>query len=447
MNKVFLFFALQSLILCNAQVPAAAGAISGSNLVCKPATKIYQISAIPNASYYTWTLPSGATGSSNGNFITVTYGSSSVSGNITVKGCNVSGCGTASTLAVNVASTAPILGSIFGNDKMCKISAQNNYTVSSNSPSSIYTWSFNFPSGVGGSSTTNSILVTVGSTATIGSGNITVTSTNGCGVSNTVSKTVNIVPAPTGPIVDDWFAVLGPGTLCKGQTITYSWPTIPNATSYIWELPIGISQALTGATGSVETTSPSITIFVSNSFSSGGMGYYGWNGACKGVTASRPLTAYATPTVTLVGNTLYSSYASGNQWYDDNGIIAGAVNQDFIPTQSGNYYVIVTQSTGCSNNSNAVNFNILSNSSNVFNHSINIYPNPANDKFTIDFGNELNSNYSIKINNMLGQEVYSNIIDKPQFEVTKTWQGQGMYFVKIYNENKILVGTKKIILQ
>ena len=48
---------------------------------------------------------------------------------------------------------------------------------------------------------------------------------------------------------------------------------------------------------------------------------------------------------------------------------------------------------------------------------------------------------------MLGQEVYSNIIDKPQFEVTKTWQGQGMYFVKIYNENKILVGTKKIILQ
>ena len=76
-----------------------------------------------------------------------------------------------------------------------------------------------------------------------------------------------------------------------------------------------------------------------------------------------------------------------------------------------------------------------------------IYPNPAKDKFTIDFGNELLSNYTIKINNLLGQEVYSTIVDKPQFEVTKTWQGQGIYFVKIYDKNKILVGIKKIILQ
>jgi len=80
-------------------------------------------------------------------------------------------------------------------------------------------------------------------------------------------------------------------------------------------------------------------------------------------------------------------------------------------------------------------------------NSFAIYPNPANDKFTLDFGNDMITNYTIKINNMLGQEVYSNFIDKPQFEVTKTWQGQGIYFVKIYNENKNLVGTKKIIIQ
>ena len=77
----------------------------------------------------------------------------------------------------------------------------------------------------------------------------------------------------------------------------------------------------------------------------------------------------------------------------------------------------------------------------------NIYPNPANDKFTIDFGNELISNYTIKINNMLGQEVYSNVIDKPQFEVSKTWQGEGVYFVKILNAQNEVVNIKKIILQ
>ncbi len=77
----------------------------------------------------------------------------------------------------------------------------------------------------------------------------------------------------------------------------------------------------------------------------------------------------------------------------------------------------------------------------------NIYPNPAKDKFTIVFGNELISNYTIKINNMLGQEVYSNVIDKPQFEVSKTWQGEGIYFVKILNAQNEVVNIKKIILQ
>jgi uncharacterized delta-60 repeat protein len=94
----------------------------------------------------------------------------------------------------------------------------------------------------------------------------------------------------------------------------------------------------------------------------------------------------------------------------------------------------------------------LNGTSNLSNYEFNnektlLYPNPAIDKFTIDFGDELLSNYTIKINNLLGQEVYSNVINEPQFEVSKTWQGEGLYFVKIYNEKNILVGTKKIILQ
>jgi sugar lactone lactonase YvrE len=78
--------------------------------------------------------------------------------------------------------------------------------------------------------------------------------------------------------------------------------------------------------------------------------------------------------------------------------------------------------------------------------SLTVYPNPASDKFTIDFGNELISNYTIKINNLLGQEVYSNFIDKSQFEVNKTWQGEGMYFVKILNAQNEVLSVKKIML-
>ncbi len=75
-----------------------------------------------------------------------------------------------------------------------------------------------------------------------------------------------------------------------------------------------------------------------------------------------------------------------------------------------------------------------------------LFPNPAKNIFTIDFGNELISNYTIKIINLLGQEVYSNVINKPHFEVTNTWQGEGLYFIKIYDEQNNLVVEKKIIL-
>lgn len=90
---------------------------------------------------------------------------------------------------------------------------------------------------------------------------------------------------------------------------------------------------------------------------------------------------------------------------------------------------------------------VLSNETITSYNNIVLYPNPSKDKFTIDFGNELISNYTIKINNMLGQEVYSNVINKPQFEVSNTWQGEGIYFVKILNEQNEVVNIKKIILQ
>ena len=91
--------------------------------------------------------------------------------------------------------------------------------------------------------------------------------------------------------------------------------------------------------------------------------------------------------------------------------------------------------------------NALSINENNIKNTFTIYPNPAKDNFTIDFGNEKVTNYSLKVSNMLGQEVYSTVINKPQFTVTKTWQGSGIYFVKVYDENNNVVAVKKIILQ
>jgi hypothetical protein len=85
----------------------------------------------------------------------------------------------------------------------------------------------------------------------------------------------------------------------------------------------------------------------------------------------------------------------------------------------------------------------------TYTSTVNIFPNPANDQITIDCGNLANvTGWSIKITNMLGQEVFNALMNTQQYVVPlNTWSGQGMYFVKIINAQNEVVNIKKIILQ
>ena len=97
------------------KLPVPAGTITGPPNVCRGSNPVdYTVPVIADATSYVWTLPSGATGTSSTNSISVTYGTGSVSGNITVFGRNSNGDGTASSLSVtvNTPPTAPIVGTI-----------------------------------------------------------------------------------------------------------------------------------------------------------------------------------------------------------------------------------------------------------------------------------------------------------------------------------------------
>ncbi len=95
-------------------IPPTPGAITGLTTVYTGQSGVvYSIANINYATYYTWTLPTGATGNSNLNAIVVNYGSNAVSGNITVKGFNFyCGSGPASTLAITV-NTPPACSAQF----------------------------------------------------------------------------------------------------------------------------------------------------------------------------------------------------------------------------------------------------------------------------------------------------------------------------------------------
>jgi len=86
--------------------PASAGTITGTHIV-KPAQTgvVYSVPAITNATSYTWSY-SGLSASINGtgNSVTINFGSTATSGNLTVKGTNTCGDGLSSTFPVTVAS-------------------------------------------------------------------------------------------------------------------------------------------------------------------------------------------------------------------------------------------------------------------------------------------------------------------------------------------------------
>lgn len=92
---------------------------------------------------------------------------------------------------------------------------------------------------------------------------------------------------------------------------------------------------------------------------------------------------------------------------------------------------------------------VLNTNSTTYNKTITIYPNPANDHITIDCGTLTNViGHSIKIVNTLGQEVFSQPMNTPQFYIPITsWGGKGVYFVNVINAQGHSIEVKKIVVQ
>jgi len=234
--------------------PAQPGVISGSATPCSATSQTYSVSAVSGASSYTWTLPSGWSGTSTTN--TIICSVNSASGNISVRANNSNGCSSVlRTLAVTTNSTPLTPGTINGSTTTCSSTSQT-YSVTAVAGATSYAWTL--PSGWSGTSTTNTISAIAGST----SGNISVTASNTCGTSSSSTKAVTVNTTPSAPGI-----ISGNSTICSSTSQTYSITAVAGATSYSWTLPSGWSGAST--TNSITATSWSssgtISVMATNS--------------------------------------------------------------------------------------------------------------------------------------------------------------------------------------
>jgi hypothetical protein len=156
----------------------------------------------------------------------------------------------------------------------------------------------------------------------------------------------------------------------------------------------------------------------------------------------------STPTITLSGTTLTSDAPTGNQWYNQNGIIEGAVNQNYNVTEDGDYYVIVTL-LGCNSEpSNTINVVVSGNNTISNNVSIKVYPNPVRGILTLEIIPEKLEKFTLELYNYLGNKVYESsmqISDVYSKRINVSEYPAGVYLLKISSINSTI--TSRVVIK
>ena len=412
----------------NSSPPSSAGKIVGLDTICLGQDSVvYSVPLIANANSYIWSLPVGASGTSSTNSIKVNFGKSAISGKISVKGINTCGEGAADTLAITVKILPEKAGKIVGLDTVCQGQDSVVYSVPLIANASTYIWSL--PVGASGTSSTNSIKINFSKSAV--SGIISVKGVNSCGEgsADTIAITLKMLPEKAGKIV-------GLDTVCQAQdSVVYSVPLITNASSYIWSLPVGTSGT---------SSTNSIKVNFSKSALSGKITVKGVNSCGEGAADTLAITVNdiaATPTISLVGTVLHSDTPLGNQWYNQKGLLNGATDQDFTPTEDGEYYTIIWNSKCYSSKSNVLNVICTDNLGFENNIFITVYPIPISDELIIEiFGNKERINFEIL--NTYGQVISKGILVEKTTVLTNKF-ANGVYLIKF--ENGKTLEYKKVI--
>ena len=230
---------------------ATPGTISGSGTITYPQTGVaYSVPAVPGATTYTWTVPSGAsiTSGQGSNSILVDYACGASSGNVSVTASNSCGSGGTNSMSVTVTTGTPATpGAISGTNTLPAGVNGVTYSISPVSGATSYTWTVPDGASISLGQGTTSIIVNYSCSAV--SGNVTVTASNGCGTSGARTFAITVISAPSQP-----GTITGLSSVPQGATgITYSVATVTGATSYNWSYS-GSGATITSGQGTNSIT-------------------------------------------------------------------------------------------------------------------------------------------------------------------------------------------------
>ena len=154
-------------------------------------------------------------------------------------------------------------------------------------------------------------------------------------------------------------------------------------------------------------------------------------GCNKKDTVTVSVNILAQPVISLSGNVLSSSAATGNQWYLNGTMINGATGQTFSPTVAGLYTVIVTMNGCTSTASNGFNYSITGIDAIISEWKLKIGPNPLKDQLVISYGN--NARLDLEILDLNGRRLFNQEGIPSTYTVDLPKYVQGTYLLRLTN--------------
>jgi hypothetical protein len=310
--------------------PPPPGPISGATLVCPGSSQTYSVVPVTGATSYTWTLPSGWTGTSTTNSITVTPGATG--GNVSVTAGSGCASSTAQVLAVTTLPSPPNTITPAGPTTFCQ--GQSLVLNAPVAAGNTYQWKLN------GSNITGATSASYSASA---AGAYTVTVFDGTCSSTSAATTITLNPLPTQP-----GAITGSTSMCPQSAQTYSIAPVTNSTSYVWTLPAGWI-------GTSTTTSIAVTTGSTGTISVASVNGCGTSSAqtlaVTALPAPNPTITAGGPTIFCQGGSVILSTPTGTgytyQWQQNASNISGATNSTYTATTSA-FYTVVVSNGGCS---------------------------------------------------------------------------------------------------
>ena len=280
------------------------------------------------------------------------------------------------------------------------------------------------------------------------SGTVSVIIANKCGTSVPSVLTVSVMPVP-----DTSAAIHGPSHICQSDTGSYQSDNIPNASSYVWNVPWD-ATILSGA----GTTS----VIVKWGILAGDISVSGMNGCGIGPSLIKPVSVDSLPgtpgiiqgaDTVCIGNDIYDfhippvPYANSYGWTLPRGaIISSGQHTNSISVQFGSNAqtgpVTAFGINSCGNGQASIKQVIVKKcsgiSENNFGSIITVSPNPVSGTLYIHCNGQENQ-FEIMITDQLGETLYhaspgwSGLDFMLEIDVSRF--PKGMMFLKLFNHD------------